>query len=95
MEKIRTIMRKGRYKRMTKREQEKCRKLMEEAVISAEKSKELWRFYEENKDTLDTVTAEIKMRDADQHCGYAQGIHQALSVLGFKHEGMKILADLI
>ena len=34
-------------------------------------------------------------RKADQHHGYAEGIHQALAVLGFKHEKMKELSELL
>ena len=80
---------------MTKLEYKKCEKLMEEAIRNAEAANENWGKYlvaEKNKVALDM---EINMRDYDYHIGYAEGINQALAVIGFKHERMAELCKLI
>lgn len=80
---------------MTKLEYKKCEKLMDEAIRNAEAANENWEKYlvaEKNKVALDM---EINMRDCDYHRGYAEGINQALAVIGFKHERMAELYKLI
>ena len=47
---------------------------------------------EKNKVALDM---EFNMRDCDYHRGYAEGINQALAVIGFKHERMAELLELL
>lgn len=42
-----------------------------------------------------SVDTECKLRVADQEIGYADGINQALVTLGFKHDRMKELANLL
>lgn len=82
---------------MTKTEYLKCEKLMEEAIRNARQAQEEYEAAE--KYTLLTnynaTEHEIEQRKADQHIGYADGINQALAVLGFKHERMKELVDLL
>lgn len=80
---------------MTKLEYKKCEKLMDEAIRNAEAANKNWEKYlvaEKNKVALDM---EINMRNCDYHRGYAEGINQALAVLGFKHERMVELEKLI
>lgn len=80
---------------MTKLEYKKCEKLMDEAIRNAETANENWEKYlvaEKNKVALDM---EINLRNCDYHRGYAEGIQQALAVIGFKHEQMAELGKLI
>ena len=79
---------------MTKLEYMKCEKLMNEAIRNAENANESWKKYERyKKDNM--VEVEIGMREFDYHMGYAEGINQALAVIGFKHERMAELCKLI
>lgn len=79
---------------MTKIEYGKCVKLMEEAIRKAKQSDEEYKAYNQllNKDI---VKAETEQRKADQHYGEAVGINQVLATLGFKHDRMKELSDLL
>lgn len=77
---------------MTKVEMKKCENLVHEAILSAERATFLWKKHEEAKDP---ITAEVKMRDSDQHYGYAEGIYQALVSIGFYNEGMNTLKNLL
>lgn len=80
---------------MTKTEYGKCEKLMEEAIRKAKQSDEDYREYECLKKEGKSVDAECKLRVADQEIGYAEGINQALVTLGFKHDRMKELSELL
>lgn len=80
---------------MIKLEAMKCEKLLNEAIKNAENANKDWEKYlvaEKNKVALDM---EINMRNCDYHRGYAEGINQALAVIGFKHERMAELGKLI
>lgn len=77
---------------MTKVEYAKCEKLMEEAIRKAEQAKEEFNKAESEKD----ITSEsILLEMAQNHLGYADGINQTLVCIGFKHERMKELGDLL
>lgn len=80
---------------MTKIEYRKCVKLMEEAIWKANNSNEDYRTYERLKSDGKSVDVECKLRVADQEIGYAEGINQALATLGFKHDRMKELSELL
>lgn len=80
---------------MTKTEYKKCVKLMEDAIWKATASNEDYRAYERLLKEGKGIDAECKQRLADQEIGYADGVNQALSVLGFKHDRMKELSDLL
>ena len=80
---------------MTKIEYGKCVKLMEEAIWKANNSNEDYRAYERLKREGKSVDAECKLRVADQEIGYVEGIEQVLSTLGFKHDRMKELSNLL
>lgn len=77
---------------MTKVEYAKCEKLMEEAIQKAKQANE-----EFNKARLekDIYNLQILMESAQNHLGYAEGINQTLACIGFKHERMKELGNLL
>lgn len=77
---------------MTKAEQKKCKKLMEEAIRNAENAKDEFDEVESKDDIYEKY---MLMGLAQSHMGYADGINQALACIGFKHERMKELSDLL
>ena len=79
---------------MNKIEYRKCEKLMEEAIQKAKQADGEYKAYNQLI-KKDKIKAEIEQRKADQHIGYAEGINQVLAVIGFKHERMKELSDLL
>lgn len=80
---------------MTKSELKKCENLMYEAIRKANDSNNAYATYERLLKEGKTIDAGCKLRLADQEIGYADGINQALVVLGFKHEDMKTLEGLL
>ena len=80
---------------MTKQEKFKCEKLAEEALRNLENSNIEYAKYERLKKEEKKTDAECSLRNADQLLGYAQGIYQALAVLGYQSEKMKALTDLL
>lgn len=77
---------------MTKIEYARCEKLMEEAIRKATQAKEEFDKARLEKDIYDL---QMLMESAQNHLGYAEGIYQALAVIGFKHERMKKLSELL
>lgn len=80
---------------MTKSEIRKCEILTEEAIKKALQSEEEYREAERHLQDGNTLEWETEQRKADQHIGEAYGINQALVILGFKHDKMKQLANLL
>lgn len=80
---------------MTKTEMKHCENLMYEAIRKANNSREDYMAYEKLLKEGKTVDAECKLRIADNENGYAEGIHQALVCIGFKHDRMKELEELL
>lgn len=80
---------------MTKLEYEKCEKLMEEALYKAKQSSEEFEKSQSFFNAGNDVNGEVEQRKADQHYGEAVGINQVLAVLGFKHDKMKELSELL
>lgn len=80
---------------MTKVENMRCEKLLDEAIRKAITFKEDYRAYEKLLKDGKQVDAECKLRLADQEIGYAEGIRQALVCIGFTHERMKELDELL
>lgn len=80
---------------MTKQENTKCIKVLEEAIKAVKQAKceytESERFYKEG----DKIKADIEQRKADNHMGYAEGINQLLATLDFKHVEMIELQKLL
>ena len=79
---------------MTKTEYGKCEKLMEEAILKAKQADEEYKAYNQLIKN-DMIKANIELRKADQHMGYAEGVNQVLAVIGFKHDRMKELSELL
>lgn len=73
---------------MTKQEKDKCEKLLNEAAMNLDRSDVEWKYYENKKRDGYYVDAEIRLRSFENHHGYAEGIYQALAVLGYKSEKM-------
>lgn len=80
---------------MTKIEYRKCEKLMDEAIRKANSFHEDYKAYERLCKEGKEIDAKCKLRLADQEIGYADGINQALATLGFKHNRMRELSDLL
>lgn len=80
---------------MTKIENKLCEKLLDEAIRKAIDSKEDYKAYEMLLKEGKTVDAVCKLRVADSENGYAEGIHQALAYIGFKHDRMIELEKLL
>ena len=80
---------------MTKIEKERCEKLIEEAEINLERSDMEYSKYERLRKEEKKIDAECALRNADQLRGYAEGIYQALAVIGYSSESMKELTERI
>lgn len=77
---------------MTKLEAMKCEKLLNEAIRYAENANEEFANADSCKDVIEKS---ILLAQAHNHRGYAEGINQALAVIGFKNERMAELGKLI
>lgn len=80
---------------MTKQEKDKCEKLLNEAALNLDRSDTEWERYENEKRDGNYIDAEISLREFENHYGYAEGIYQALAVLGYKSEKMKEIGKRI
>lgn len=80
---------------MTKKESLKCEKLLTEAIRTAKQAEDEFSLSEKLAKEGDKIQSEIEQRKADNHTGYAEGIEQVLSTLGFKHDRMKELQKLL
>ncbi len=79
---------------MTKIERKRCEKLIDEAERNLENSDMEYSKYEGLKQK-NKIDAECALRNADQLRGYAEGIYQALAVIGYSSGSMKKLGELI
>lgn len=77
---------------MTKVEYTRCEKLMEEAIQKAKQAKEEFNKAGSEKDI---ISKSMLLTMAHSHLGYADGINQTLVCIGFKHERMKDLGNLL
>lgn len=80
---------------MTKIEKQRCEKLIEKAKENLDLSDMYWKDYEKLKERENKTDTEIAMRQADQHIGYAEGIYQALVVIGYSSTSMEELTERI
>lgn len=80
---------------MTAHEKKECEKLVSEAMSNIDTSNAEWKKYERYKKENNVVDAEVAMRNADVHRGYAEGIYQALVCIGFKSDDMKEISDML
>jgi hypothetical protein len=77
---------------MTKVEYTRCEKLMEEAIRNAENAKEEF----DKAESMDNIVEKcMKLAFAQNHQGYAERIAQTLACIGFKHERMEVLTELL
>lgn len=77
---------------MTKVEYTRCEKLMEEAIQKAKQAKEEFNKVESEKDI---TSKSLLLGMAQNNLGYAEGINQTLVCIGFKHERIKELGNLL
>lgn len=77
---------------MIKLEYTKCEKLMNEAIQYAIDARDKLAVAAKHPNATER---EILENTAHNHRGYAEGINQALTVIGFKHELMAELGKLI
>lgn len=77
---------------MTEQEIKKMDKLLDEALMHARRAKEL---YAEIKDVQTIASCISTLRTADSRKSYADGIRQALVILGFKSDKMQELNKLL
>ncbi len=80
---------------MTKMEYIKCENLMFEAMVKTKQAQEEYAESERYKKDGHMIEWETTQRKADQHYGEAVGINQALAVIGFEHDRMKELSELL
>lgn len=80
---------------MTQIEKKRCEKLLDAAIRHASFSKEYYSAYKRLLKEGNKVDADCKLRAADQEYGYADGIRQALVSIGFIHERMAELDELL
>lgn len=73
---------------MTKQERDKCEKLLNEVAMNLDRADANWEDFEDAKRGGYSDDAEISLRQFENHRGYAEGIYQALAVLGYKSEKM-------
>ncbi|MBZ9622880.1 hypothetical protein G9F71_008440 [Clostridium sp. FP2] len=78
---------------MTNIEKKKCENLCIEAIKNIEESNSLYE--EAEKIDREFHQATTQLRRADNKRGYAEGINQALAVIGYTSENMKKLSKLI
>ena len=72
-----------------------AQKQVADSLYAAEKFQQAAAEYEKLLKDGKQVDAECKLRLADQENGYAEGIRQALACIGFTHERMKELDELL
>lgn len=77
---------------MTKAECVRCEKLVEEAI---RKAKDAQKDFADAWKEDDQTQRKILSERGQNHLGYAEGINQTLVCIGFKHERMKELGNLL
>lgn len=80
---------------MTKIEKERCEKLIEEARRNLNNSDVEYSKSERLQKEGKIIDAECALRNADQLRGYAEGIYQALTVIGYYSASMEELTKRI
>lgn len=80
---------------MTKIENQKCENLLQQAFTKMKQSHEDFAESENFLKDGNQLEWEVFQRKGDQHYGEAVGIYQALQTLGYKHNRMKELSEMI
>lgn len=78
---------------MNKIELIKCEKVLNEAIANMKGADKLYAEEKANGNDCKYLTPKIRM--ADNKRGYAEGINQALAMVGYNSEKMKELSDLL
>ena len=77
---------------MTKIENKALEKVLSEGIRNAKLANEE---FEKAGQTYDTTERHLLETKAWNHRGYAEGINQVLATVGFIHEDMRVLTDLL
>lgn len=80
---------------MTNTEKAKAEKLIDKAIRKYQSANDDWKEYERYKKENDLVSAETYLRKFQDGISYAEGIYNALVVIGFTHPKMKELSDML
>ena len=80
---------------MTRVEKEKSEILIDEAFINYKCSQTEWEIYEAFNKEGNSIEAEFHLRRFQDKRSFAEGIYQALAVLGFKCPKMKEFSKLL
>ena len=77
---------------MTKIENKALEKVLSEGIRNAKLANEE---FEKAGQTYDTTERHLLETKAWNHRGYAEGINQVLAIVGFNHEDMRTLTNLL
>ena len=77
---------------MTNIENKALEKVLSEGIRNAKLANEE---FEKAGQTYDTTERHLLETKAWNHRGYAEGINQVLAIVGFNHEDMRSLTDLL
>lgn len=80
---------------MTNTEKTKAEKILDEAIRKHKNAIDNWKEYERYKKENDLVSAETYLRKFQDGISYAEGIYNALVVIGFTHLKMKEFSDML
>lgn len=80
---------------MTNTEKAKAEKTLDEAIRKHKNAIDDWKEYERYKKENDLVSAETYLRKFQDGISYAEGIYNALVVIGFTHPKMKEFSDML
>lgn len=80
---------------MTNTEKTKAEKILDEAIRKHKNAIDNWKEYERYKKENDLVSAETYLRKFQDGISYAEGIYNALVVIGFTHPKMKEFSDML
>lgn len=80
---------------MTRAEKEKVEILIDEAFINYKCSEAEWEMHESFKKEGNFIDAEFHLRRFQDKRSFAEGIYQALAVMGFNHPKMKEFSKLL
>lgn len=80
---------------MTNTEKAKAEKLIDKAIRKYQSANDDWKEYERYKKENDLVSAETYLRKFHDGISYAEGIYNALVVIGFTHPKMKEFSNML
>lgn len=80
---------------MTNKEKVKAEKILDEAIRKYQNANDDWKEYERCTKENDLASAETYLRKFQDGISYAEGIYNALVVIGFTHPKMKEFSDML